>query len=65
MVKANYSGTFYEKTGGLFMYSVSRTKKDGLMLLTIGLVAPDLKIRCEARRLWRCVAVASVDHRYI
>ena len=25
---------FREKTGGLFMYSVSRPKKDGLMLLT-------------------------------
>ena len=26
--------SFYEKTGGLFMYSVSRPSKDGLMLLT-------------------------------
>ena len=30
-----------------------------------GLVTSDLKIRCEVRRLWRCLAVASVDHRYM
>ena len=38
MVKTNYStgsaDFFYEKTGGLFMYSVSRPKKDGFMLFT-------------------------------
>ena len=35
------------------MYSVSRPKKKVL------------KVRCQVRRLWRHVAVASVDHPYI
>ena len=30
-----------------------------------GLVTFDLKIRCEVRRLWRLVAVGSVDHPYM
>ena len=46
------------------MYSVSRPKKDGLILLT-WLVTFDLKVRCEVRRLWRRVAVASVDYPYM
>ena len=67
MVKTNYSGSadlFYEKTGGFFMHSVSRPSKDGLMLLT-WFSDFDLKIRCEVGRLWRRVAVASVDHPYM
>ena len=46
------------------MYSVSRPKKMALCC-SHGLVAFDLKSRCEVRRLWRRVAVASVDHRYM
>ena len=65
MVKTNYSGSTDLLTSGcLFMYSVSRPKKDGLMLLTwFSDLQFDLKIRCKVlRRLWRRVAVSSVDH---
>ena len=37
MIKTNYSGSadlFTKRLGGLFTYSVSRPKKDGLVLLT-------------------------------
>ena len=44
------------------MYSVSRPKK-GWPYASHMVVTFDLKIRCEVRRLWRRVAVASVDHR--
>ena len=53
---------FYKKTGGLFMYSVSRPSKDSLMLSS-GLVTFDLKIRCKVWHLW-CGVAAMVDHPY-
>ena len=42
------------------MYSVSRPKKKMDLCCSHGLMTFDLKIRCEVRRLWRRVAVASM-----
>ena len=52
MIKSNYPGSV-----DLF------TKR--LVVSMYGLVTFDLKIGCEVRRLWRRVAVGSVDHPYI
>ena len=56
MVKSNYSGSvdfFYEKTGGLFMYSALFPNLQKMALrCSHGLVTFDLKIRCEVQRLW-------------
>ena len=67
MVKTNYSGI-----AGLFTKRLVVTLctpfpdlRKIALCCSHGLETSDLKIKCEVRRLWSRVTVASVDHRYV
>ena len=67
MVKTNYSGSadLFTKRLVVSLCTPFPDLKKMALCCSHGLVTFDLKIRCEVRRLWRRVAVASVDHPYI
>ena len=66
MVKTNYSGStdLFTKRLMVSLCAPFPDLKTIAPFCSHGLVTFELKVRCQVRRLWRRVAVASVDHPY-
>ena len=64
IVKTNYSGSadLFTKRLAVTLCTPFPDLKKMALCCSHGLETFDLKIKCEVRRLWRRVAVASVDH---